>query len=78
MESVWMIALALSTITSTRDPQSILFVDIQNVKAHMRHHLPRNLRLHYNGMFLEDGPTLADYHIHKVSTLYLIPISKWD
>ncbi|MFS7908414.1 putative Ubiquitin-like domain-containing protein [Helianthus anomalus] len=48
---------------------------IHNVKAKIfakETQLPRHLRLHYNGKFLEDGPTLADYHIHKESTVLFL------
>ncbi|KAM0053239.1 putative Ubiquitin-like domain-containing protein [Helianthus debilis subsp. tardiflorus] len=48
---------------------------IHNLKAKIHDkeaHLPRDLRLRYNGKFLEDGRTLADYHIHKESTVHVI------
>ncbi|KAJ0817818.1 putative Ubiquitin-like domain-containing protein [Helianthus annuus] len=34
---------------------------------------PCEVRLVFNGKFLEDGPTLADYHTHSESLLHLIP-----
>ncbi|KAJ0624408.1 putative Ubiquitin domain-containing protein [Helianthus annuus] len=34
---------------------------------------PCEVRLVFNGKFLEDGPTLADYQIHSESLLHLIP-----
>ncbi|XP_021984448.1 polyubiquitin-C isoform X1 [Helianthus annuus] len=48
---------------------------IHNLKAKIHDkeaHLPCDLRLHYNGMYLEDSGTLADYHIYKESTVHVI------
>uniref|UniRef100_A0A251VSL0 Putative ubiquitin n=1 Tax=Helianthus annuus TaxID=4232 RepID=A0A251VSL0_HELAN len=49
---------------------------IQDVKAKVFDKVgcpPCEVRLVFNGKFLEDGPTLADYHIHSESLLHLIP-----
>ncbi|KAJ0612801.1 putative Ubiquitin-like domain-containing protein [Helianthus annuus] len=48
---------------------------IDNLKAKIHDkeaHLPCDLRLRYNGMYLEDSGTLADYHIYKESTVHVI------
>ncbi|XP_076942945.1 polyubiquitin-like [Bidens hawaiensis] len=58
------------TITLEVKPSDL----VRDVKAKIfakQGHSPCNQRLSFNKRFLEDGPTLADYNIHKESTVHL-------